>query len=183
MLLKTNPMDSRILNDLIEKYLLDNPTSRNEGRVTESSELEKVDKRVLNSIPAWYSDLLTKYPLVGLEVGIPNDFGDEELIGKPFEELPLMGLTFVSVKRMEYCALNLFPDYDLIDLGYIRIAEDKFGTQEGIYIYIKEENPPIKLAFHDSGETGEEVLEQADVLLNNFTDIFKFGRKRNMDGK
>lgn len=174
-------MDSSVLKDLIEKYLTDNPASTNEGQVTDRSEFEKIDKRILKSIPTWYRDILTNYPLAGLEIGIPNNFGDKELIGKPFEELPLMGLTFIPVKQIEYSSLNLFPDYELIDLGYIRIAEDKFGTQEGIYINVKEENPSIKLVFHDFGETGKEVLKQAEVLLDNFTDIFKYGRKRNME--
>lgn len=174
-------MDSSVLKDLIEKYLTDNPPATNEGQVTDRSEFEKIDKRILKSIPAWYRDILTEYPLAGLEIGIPNNFGDKELIGKPFEELPLMGLTFIPVKQIEYSSLNLFPDHELIDLGYIRIAEDKFGTQEGIYINIKEENPSLKLVFHDFGETGKEVLKQAEVLLDNFTDIFKYGRKRNIE--
>jgi hypothetical protein len=174
-------MDSGTLRKLIEKYLIDNPTSKNEGQLTNKSEFEKVDKKVLKCIPSWYSDILISYPLVGLEVGIPNDFGDKELLGKPLHELPLMGLTFISVGRIEYCSLNLFPDHKLIDLGHIRIAEDKFGTQEGIYIDIKEDNPSIKLVWHDLGETGKEVLKQAEILMENFTDIFKYGRKRHMD--
>ena len=173
-------MDSRTLRNLIEKYLIDNPTSKKEGQITDRSEFEKVNKKVLKNIPTWYRDILTSYPLVGLEVGIPNDFGDEALIGKPFEELPLMGLTFIPVKRIEHCSLNLFPDHELIDLGHVRIAEDKFGTQEGIYIDINEDNPSVKLVFHDFGETGKDVLKQAEILMDNFTDIFKYGRRRNM---
>ncbi|TXH30415.1 MAG: hypothetical protein E6Q96_01725 [Cyclobacteriaceae bacterium] len=174
-------MDNGVLKDLIEKYLIDNPTSKDEGQATHADDFEKINEKVLRSIPTWYRDVLTNYPLVGLEVGIPNDFGDEELIGKPLNELPLMGLTFIPVERIEYCSLNLFPDHELIDLGHIRIAEDRFGTQEGIYINVQEENPSIKLVFHDFGETGKEVLKQAEILLDNFTDIFRYGRKRNMD--
>lgn len=176
-------MDNGVLKYLIEKYLIDNPTSKDEGQATHADEFEKINKKVSNSIPTWYRDALINYPLVGLEVGIPNDFGDEELIGKPLNELPLMGLTFIPVERIEYCSLNLFPDHELIDLGHIRIAEDKFGTQEGIYINVKEENPSIKLVFHDFGETGKEVLKHAEILLDNFTDIFRYGRKRNMDSE
>jgi hypothetical protein len=114
-------------------------------------------------------------------VGIPNDFGDEELIGRPLEELPLMGLTFISVERIRYCSLNLLPDYELIRMNHIRIAEDKFGTQEGIYIDSKEDNPAVKLVFHDFGESGRDVLREAEILLKSFTDIFKYGRKRELE--
>lgn len=171
-------MNIQLLRTLIDKFFSDNPASRSLGQRTDKEEFDKLDKKVLKNLPDWYRKILIDYPLAGLEIGIPNDFGDEELIGKPLEELPLMGLTFIPVKRIEYSALNLFPDHELIDLNHIRIAEDKFGTQEGIYINSKEDNPSIKLVFHDLGETGKEVLSEAEILLKTFTDIFKYGRER-----
>jgi hypothetical protein len=172
-------MDIRSLAALIEKYLIDNPTSRAEGRLTNKEEFLKLDPGVLKNIPGWYQDILVNFPLVGLEVGIPNDFGDEELIGRPREELPLMGLTFISVERMAYCTLNLYPDVELVKLNHIRIAEDRFGTQQGIYIDFTEDDPSPKLVFHIF-DTGRDALDEAEILLPTFTDIFKYGKKRNL---
>lgn len=176
-----NFMDIAVLRTLIDKYFMDNPASRQLGQRTDMKEFDKLDKKVLNNLPDWYRRILIDYPLAGLEIGIPNDFGDEELVGKPMEELPLMGLTFLSVERIEYCTLKLFPDYELIDLNHIRIAEDEFGTQEGIYINSKESDPSVRLIFHDFGETGKEVLKESELLLEKFTDIFRYGKRRDLD--
>jgi len=173
-------MDIKNLKTLIDKYFSDNPEARDKGRTTLRTEFENINKKVLRNIPDWYKDILMSYPLVDLEIGIPNDFGQEEYIGKPFEELPLMGLTFISVKRTEYVALNIFPDCELLDLGYLRIAEDKFSTQEGVFINTRDEDPSVHLLFHDFGDNGKEVLESSEKLLDKFTDIFHYGKVRDL---
>jgi hypothetical protein len=175
-------MDLGVFKILIEKYFTDNAMSFRSGRLTDKIEFEKINRKILKKIPEWYKEILMKYPLVNLEIGVPNDFGDEELKGKPFKELPLMGLTFISAKEIENYALNHFPDYELIALDYIRIAEDKFGTQQGVYINSRENDPSVRLIFHDFGETGKEVLKESELLLEKFTDIFRYGRRRNLDG-
>lgn len=174
-------MDTVELKILIENYFVDNSTLLGTGRLTDKVEFEMISKKVLKNIPEWYKEILLLYPLVDLEIGVPNDFGDEELKGKPMEELPLMGMTFISVKEIEENALNYFPDFELIDLNYIRIAEDKYGTQEGIYINCRENDPSVLLIFHDFGETGKEVLNESELLLEKFTDIFRYGKKRDLD--
>lgn len=123
-------MNIEELKRLIDKYFEDNPASLTVARLTDKTEFEQIDKKVVRSIPDWYKDILITYPLVDLEIGIPNDFGDEELAETPFEQLPLMGLTFLSVEGIKECSLRLHPDCELIDLTYIRIAEDKFGSQK-----------------------------------------------------
>ena len=171
-------MDIVALKTLIEKYFIDNPESLAKGRRTDKSEFEKINTKVLTTLPTWYKDILITYPLVDLEIGIPNDFGDEDLKGKPMSELPLMGLTFISVKEIENRTLKFYPDIKLIDLNFIRIAEDKFGTQEGIFINASEDDPSIRLVFHDMGNTARDVMNASEMLLERFTDIFRYGAKR-----
>ncbi|MCU0430928.1 MAG: hypothetical protein MUF42_13270 [Cytophagaceae bacterium] len=163
------------LRKLIKDYFYSNPTT---GRLTTLEEFENLDKKILKTIPDWYKIILMEFPLVDLEIGIPNDFGDEELKGLPFNELPLLGLTFISVKAIEDNTLNYFPDVKLINFNYLRIAEDKYGTQEGIYINYKSSDPEVRLIFHDFGNTGKEVLKKSELLLDRFSDIFKFGKTR-----
>ena len=175
-------MDIKNLRTLVDKYFGDNPEARDKGRITEKTEFENINTKVLKNIPDWYRDILMSYPLVNQEIGIPNDFGQEEYIGKPFGELPLMGLTFISVKEIEYHALQIFPDCELLDIGCIRIAEDKFSTQEGVFINSREENPSVYLLMHDFGDSGKEVLKNSIKLLDKFSDIFYYGRVRDMTG-
>ncbi|MFY0602054.1 MAG: hypothetical protein JXR03_20435 [Cyclobacteriaceae bacterium] len=171
-------MDKDLLYQTIDQFYVANPEAYQLGRLTTTEEIKSISWKVKRRITKWYLELLSKYPLVDLEIGIPNDHGDETLIGKPVEELPLTGITFISTAEIERHALNIFPDYELLRMKIIRIAEDKFVTQEGVFMNGKQDNPELRLVFHDFGETGKEVYSEAETLMNSFTDMFKYAKLR-----
>lgn len=103
-----------------------------------------MSRKVKRRIPKWYLELLTKYPLVDLEIRVPNNHGDETLIGKPMEELPLLRVTFISTSEIEEHALNIFPDCELLRREIIRIVEDKYVTQEGVFTNGKQDKPEVR---------------------------------------
>jgi hypothetical protein len=171
-------METQKLKLEIENFYKFYPEAQQLGRLTKQEEFLSVNKTVIKRIPEWYKDILFEYPLTDLEIGIPNDYGDEKFIGKPFEELPLMNMKFLSIEEIANNAFNTFPDYELLHNGVLRIGDD-ISTGEGIFICTKQKNPEVRLIFHDFGDTGKEVLSESELLLKNFTDIFKYGKLPN----
>ena len=67
-----------------EKY----PECLTKGRVTTQEEIKTIPTKIRKNIPEWYVEIITLFPITELEIWLPNDHGQENLIGKPYEELP-----------------------------------------------------------------------------------------------
>lgn len=167
------------INHLVEQLFKNYPEFHGEGRLIKLEEFNTLPRIVRNHVPDWYKELLSTFPLAGLEIGIPNGFGQDELIGKPIEKLPLMEVKINDISEIKEFSTEIFPGYQLIKDRYICFARDDFSTGEGIYFDGKEVNPAINLIFHDIGETNKELLKNAIVLTNCFTDLFRYGKVSN----
>jgi hypothetical protein len=159
------------LNEFINRF----PKINQFGKITTIQEFENLSPKIKSLLPEWLLNLMQKYPLAGAEIGIPYNFGQEEFIGKPSSELPILNITINDLKTIEEYTLNLFPGYILASHNYICIAIDNDATQEGIFINIKETNPKLFLVFHDFGNTPKGLITNAEILLDRFSDLFKVG--------
>ena len=164
------------LTTAVDQFLTKYPEVKESGRKTTPKEVKDLDANLKSLIPQWYIELLKKYPLVDAEIGLPFDFGQPDLKGKPTEELPLLAVSINDLATLEEEALESFPGCELIENGFICIGKDQYSTGEGIYINAKDDNPALYLVFHDMGETPEELIDNAHKLTDSFIELFTVGK-------
>lgn len=168
----------KIINE-VQKFFDRYPSARNFGKFTTPEEIEALPKQIRSAIPTWYKNLLLQFPIANLPLGIPNDFGQPLLKGRPLDQLPLMEITFYSVDEIVDMSDSIFPNYLLFKKKIIGIAEDQGSTGEGIFIDSKEDNPAVTLIFHDMGESLKELIKNGTRLTDNFSDLFRLGKLTN----
>ncbi len=157
------------------EFIKNYPQIKKLGSKITNQEVEQLNPKIKSVIPKWYIDLLQKYPIAGVDIGIPYDYGQEEFIGKPLSQLPILNITINDLKTIEDYSLNYFPGCYLLSKKYICIAKDNDCTQEGIYINVTEPDPKFLLVFHDLGSTTKALIRNAEILLDKFSDLFKIG--------
>ncbi|MBK9355112.1 MAG: hypothetical protein IPN09_14440 [Bacteroidetes bacterium] len=128
---------NEIIKKAVEKFIQNNSDETKLGKFTELSEIEKYDKYIGGIVPNWYKEFLVLFPIAELEIEIPHDYGQEDFIGKPMEELPKLTIRFNSYREIYEEAFNYFPGCELKKIYYLCIAKNIVCTQEGIYINVK----------------------------------------------
>jgi hypothetical protein len=128
--------------------------------------------QIEKKLPAWLRDVYANFPLQGLELGIPNDFGWEKFKGRHFTELPLMRVSLLPIEQLVEQSLRYFPACELIRFGYLCIAQDIESTGEYIFIRLKDPDPAPCLVFHDGGENHAELIRGAEILAPSLSDFF-----------
>ncbi|WP_187696347.1 hypothetical protein, partial [Xanthovirga aplysinae] len=131
------------MREIIKSFIYKYPEMNELGYTVKQVDFEQIDSRINSIIPDWYKEIIEEYPIIGLEIGIPYDFGQEELKGLPFKELPLLSISFNDLETIQDETLECFPGSELISEGYLCIAKDEYSTGEGIYININEEDPKV----------------------------------------
>lgn len=150
-----------------------------QGSKTTSQELKNLPKLIKRCLPEFWKNALIQYPLAHLEIGVPNDFGQEELKGLKRTELPLMSIQFLSPLEISENTIDSFPGHVLVKKNilsqnsYIILATDMESTMEGIFISTKEENPSPLLVFHDFGLNKKELIKHSDAISTNLSVLFK----------
>jgi hypothetical protein len=167
------------INDSVLDFFARFPYASELGRLTDKSEFDRLPKNIFDAIPNWYKDLLTTYPIANLEIAIPNDFGQAFLMSKPFDQLPLFEFRFFPVDKIVTHSTSFFPGFALFSKKFITIAEDHNSTGEGIFIDTRKIDPIPYLVFHDTGNSPDELLQDAEVLIDSFSSLFKYGRLHN----
>lgn len=167
------------LHQAISQFLIRYPYAVEKGKRTEKATLSDLPRRIRNRIPGWYQTLLMEFPLAGLNGGIPDDFGQDQYIGKPVHQLPMMDIMFYSVPEMVSEMEDAFPGNVLQRKKWIPFALDNESTYGPIFMDGSRNNPPVRLFLHDSGESFKELLEASELLCNSFSDIFTLGKLPN----
>jgi hypothetical protein len=168
----------KIINEVqgfFERY----PSAKTFGKVTTPEEIQALPRKIRSTIPTWYKDLLVQFPIANLPLGIPNDFGQPLLKGRPLIQLPLMEITFYSIDKIAEMSESIFPNYLLFKKKAIGIAEDEGSTGERIFIDSRADNPAVTMIFHDMGESVKELIQNGVRLADNFSDLFAFGKLTN----
>jgi hypothetical protein len=166
----------RNLQQLAEAFIARNPDIKETGQITTLGDFNNLPSKVRDKIPSWFKELLLNFPIANAEIGIPNDYGQEELKMLKQEDQPSLVLTFLNVQQIASEALNTFPAYQLIEDGFLCVARDEMTTQEGVFIDVTMDDPKLHLVFHDMGESNTDLIRSSEVLLPNFSDVFILGR-------
>lgn len=155
------------------------PEALQQGTQTTSQELEDLPKLIKRSLPEFWKSALIQYPLTHLEIGVPNDFGQEELKGLKRTELPLMSIQVLSPLEIAENTIDSFPGHVLVKKNilsrnsYLCVAAETDGDMEGIFISTNEENPSPLLVFHDFGLTKKELIKHSDAISTSLSALFK----------
>ncbi|MFN7117730.1 MAG: hypothetical protein ACK4TA_13090 [Saprospiraceae bacterium] len=160
----------------IEAFIQRYPQIEKVGKRASLEEIENVNPEIRDLLPEWLLQLLIHYPIAEIIISIPYDFGQPKLKELPFDERPLLKIKMNSLAVIEQEATEYFPGCELINDGFICIAKDEFSTGEGIYIDLRIEDPALLLVFHDLGENNRELIDNADKLLDKFSDLFVNGK-------
>lgn len=163
------------ITDFFNRY----PSASNIGRVTEPREFDALPRKARNLIPVWYKSLMLRFPIAGLKVGIPFDYGSESLIGKPHDQLPLTTFIFHDAAKIaEYC-LNYFPGYALSRDRFFAIARQDEGSEDDVFLSAKGQNPQPYVVFHEAGDTTVELLEDAWKPSESLSGFFEMAKLPN----
>ena len=164
------------LQQLAHSFVSRNPRINEAGRITSIDEFNQIPNEISEKIPNWYKDLLLKFPIANAQIGLPHDYGQDELKLLKQEDQPSLVLTFLNPKQIAHYVANTFPAYQLIEDGFLCVAIDEMTTQEGVFIDVTSNDPKLLLIFHDMGETNTELLKCSEVVLDKFSDMFILGR-------
>ncbi len=167
------------ISDSVLDFFARFPYASELGGITQKSEFDRLPKNIADAIPTWYKDLLATYPIANLEIAIPNDFGQAFLMSRPFDQLPLFEFRFFSVDKIVTHSTSFFPGFALFSKKFITIAEDHNSTGEGIFIDVRKIDPIPYLIFHEAGDSPGELLRDAEVLIDSFSSLFRYGRLHN----
>lgn len=145
------------------------------GCLTTQSEFEKLSKKLRNKIPKWYSKILMPIPLAESTVGIPNDHGLEEFVGKPLLKCPSMWVKFLSLTQIEDEVNSNSLSKFIFTKNYLPIAYyDTVGTH--IYIQFTKKNPELIFFYPPWIDNMKRLNENSEVILPSFYDLFQVAR-------
>ncbi|WP_299609558.1 hypothetical protein [uncultured Aquimarina sp.] len=163
-------MEGKIIEN-IEQLFKKYPELIKTGSKTKQSIFQKIKRKIQNKIPNWYNQILTEYPMKGLKIGIPFNYGWESLKDKKQNELPFMITSLNSLNDIEFMANKEFPGCELIKAGYICIAPNENNDGDGFYINTKEKNPSVIYIYHDCGESTSELIKNGQIISKSFSDF------------
>ncbi|MFN8397752.1 MAG: hypothetical protein U0176_24240 [Bacteroidia bacterium] len=164
------------VEEAIEGLFSRYPYARKLGRLTDPGEFDALHPKVQKLIPGWYKRLLINYPIAGLPIGIPFDFGWESLQGRPVDELPLTEIVFHDAAEIAQSSTKYFPGYRLVNYGYITIAKQNEGSEDEVFIRSKDPNPKPFIVFHEAGDSKEELLSGAFKPTDSFSSFIKLAK-------
>jgi len=145
----------------------------NTGKVSDSYEFKKLNWLFRLKIPKWFVQLMTHNPLADMKIGIPFNYGWENLKGKTTNELPLLNTYFNSFEDIYLSAADEFPACVLFRKKYICIAFDENNSGDGFYINLKEKNPEVIYIYHDCGINADELIHHSQKIADSLTEFFE----------
>lgn len=160
------------LSIAIESFFIRYPEALKMGELLNRDGINHLSGNVKMILPPWYVDMMTTYPLYGIEIGIPHNFGQPKLKGNPPDRLPLLSIAFKSFEEIEHESNHVFPGFELIRDNYLALAEERNGEREGIYFKVDAPNPPPILIFHDDGTSNQELIRNGTSLSNGILEFF-----------
>lgn len=118
------------------------------GVVASTAQLQRLNTVLDGSLPDWYAELLSTYPLCGLELGWNEDEEDDEaewMIWSAPDDI--RGEADSSVGAA------------ILERGYINVALSAEGSGDAYFIPTdKGEDPPIYQIDREAGDDADEIL-------------------------
>jgi SMI1/KNR4 family protein SUKH-1 len=151
------------MNPIVEQavidYLAKTKTGGRPGKAISLAEMKDLQSRLSSPLPAWYAELLLKYPLSGTYLNYPIQTPGNS--HEAYDTLQLANAKSICNQTEEY-----YPDLAIRDLGYVCFATDPTGSGNPYFIKIAQgDNPPVYLVYHDVSQIGTVVEKEGMIMI------------------
>ena len=149
-------------------------TASQVGRRADRGELIALNQECGGIIPAWYIELMTTYPLCGLELGWQSSASGEDDDGVSW-------MQWSDPAGMRSEMLECYPGIAIRGSGYINVASCSHGTGDPYFIRaVDEDDPAVIQVAHDVSDDPNLILRDgvsvvAERLSQLFTKAFVVG--------
>jgi hypothetical protein len=136
--------------------ILDRLRSKLNGRVISDTEAARLRKALPGAlVPDWLIEILTSYPLTGVEFELSEE-DDESELGAEVEWLAPKAIIEESTK--------LFPGIAAIKLGYLPIGECLTGSGDPYFLKMDGgDDPPLVRIPHEAGDGKSRNLDESQI--------------------
>jgi hypothetical protein len=138
------------------------------GKIIGAAEMKELQARLSHTLPDWYEELLSTYPLAGMSLEYPIYAPDGDDDG--FQTLKIARTRDIYAETEE-----AYPGLAIKDLGYVCLATDSTGGGDPYFMKVKDKgHSPVFQVYHDVSDVGTEIeaggMEKiADSLAEFFT--------------
>ena len=171
---------SKIENS-VKEFFNSYPEAADEGVRLDNEDFEEMSWSTRLLLPRWYKSLLKAYPISEMNLGIPFDFEQPKLQGRPMEKLPLLDITFNSPDEIEDYSREAEPGNTLFKAGYICFARDESSSGDELFFNALRKDPTIYLVSHEDGESARALIKNATIITKSFSSLFQNAKVSNFD--
>ena len=172
---------SKIENSVKEFFNSYPEAAVEEGVRLEAEDFEEMSWSTRLLLPRWYRNLLQAYPISEMNLGIPFDFGQPKLQGRPMEKLPLLDITFNSPDEIEDYSREAEPGNTLFKAGYICFARDESSSGDELFFNALRKDPTIYLVSHEDGDSARALIKNSTIIAKSFSSLFQNAKVSNFD--
>lgn len=141
----------------IERFLSRAEVAGCAGAKAGKNEIESVNEKIGGVIPNWYIDLLTRYPLCGIEFQWQEYPEEDDFDGRS----SVMWSRPSDVFDESYDA---YPGYEIIDKGFFNVACDFDGMGDPYFIDSGAgDNPPLYRVYHEGAQGADIQVGEFDA--------------------
>jgi hypothetical protein len=144
------------------------------GEIITLIELTELNHKLSNSLPDWFIELYSSFPLSGCQLDFPQYEPDGDFDGYVTIELATPENIY---DEMELC----YPGIAIKDLGYFCIAVEAASSGDQYFTTSRQgDNPPVFQVFHDVSDEGEEIEKHGmEKVADSLSDFFAKARVTN----
>ncbi|MGB7347459.1 MAG: hypothetical protein WBD20_24775 [Pirellulaceae bacterium] len=137
----------------IERFATSN---RLAGRTESRETIDKFNAECGGIIPEWYCNVLTRFPMGGVELEWPSANDEGEFVG----------IEWMDIDNMRSEMLECYPGLAIHPIGYICIAGCTIGSGDQYYICANEgDDPPVYQIYHDVSDVADEIIANGRLLV------------------
>lgn len=138
------------------------------GRIATLEEITALNQDCEGIIPNWYTELLLKYPICGLELGWQQDEAEDDDDG-------ISWMQWSNLEMMRSETIECYPGFAIYKHGYLNVATCSHGSGDPYFINTNEgENPRLLRVYHDVSENYEVIIKEGiDVVAESLSEFFK----------
>ena len=124
------------------------------GSVADSAEIEQVTQDLGGKLPNWYAELISAFPLCGLDLGWQDEDDTSWMI-------------WSTPKQLRSESLEAYPGLAILERGYINVALCAHGSGDPYFIPTdKGDNPPLYQVYHDVSDKPDEIIAEGLQLVS-----------------
>jgi hypothetical protein len=156
------------LKQSVERLLNRAKSANVAGRTVEKNEIEEVNSRLSGLIPGWYVELLTKYPLCGLEFWWQQFPEEDDFDGRS-------NVLWSRPSDIWDETHEAYPGIAILEEGFFNVGCDCDGMGDPYFIDSKAgEDPPVYRVYHEGAIGADARIGgfDADVVAKSLSDFF-----------